>query len=131
MRRQKRRLGAVLAVLLVVSAAGPGCRVPPPNLSPQAKIAWQGTRAIKAIDAIRDIAQDGTKTTPPVFTIELATQVTSWHRSALLIIHDTPNGWQKLVDTSLGELEKKLPAQQKAQLTPYIELARGILREVP
>lgn len=126
--RVRPRTFTALILALIISAS---CsQHVPPNLSPKAQVAWQATRVIHAIDVIRDVAQEGTKTVPPVISVDVATKVTQWHRSALLVIHNTPNGWAPIVDASLSQVFEQLSAPQKLQLGPYVQLARILLKEV-
>jgi hypothetical protein len=85
---------------------------------------------IKSIDVIRDIAQAGSATVPPVVSEDVARSVTRWHEAALDVIHQSPSGWQPTVRASLTVLRDNLPAREKGQLSPYISLALAVLGEV-
>ena len=126
----RRWIGLLLFFALIgAPACGTGYR-PPPTLSPKAQVEWQGTRIIHAIDAVRDLAQDGTKTTPPVISEATATKVTVWHRAAIITIHDAPAGWAHTVDTGLSQLIASLPPTEKQQLAVYLTLAQTVLKDV-
>lgn len=106
------------------------CAKVPPNLSPPAVKAFHQHEVQKVLDLIRDIAQDGNTTVPPVVSLETARKVTLWHQSAISIVHAAGGSWQALVATSLEELLKNLSDADRAVLAPYVALARTILAEV-
>jgi len=119
------------AVLCVVLLSGVGCGFhAPPNLSPAANAAWQGTRIIRALDVIRDIAIDGNAQQPPVFSTELTRSIVNWHTSAITLVHSAPAGWEQMTQVGLTELLKRLPAADQRQLGPYIALAQVLLKEL-
>ncbi len=122
------RFVAAFALTLALSSCA--ANTPPPNLTPVAQKAWQGTRAIKALDQLRDIVIDGNALNPPVFTTAATGKVVAFHKSAITIIHAAPGGWQMTVQTSLTELVKDLPAADRQQVAPYVALAKTILAEV-
>jgi hypothetical protein len=127
-----RRLSCVLALAaIIVTCSGfSGCAPPPPNLTPAANQAFYKTRAEKALDVIRDTAQDGNATVPPIVSTATARKITTWHESALKIMHDAGAGWQAAVKTSLDELLKDVTPAEQQLLTPYVALAKTILQEV-
>jgi hypothetical protein len=130
--RACRRLSLVVGLLAIVvtCSAFSGCAPPPPNLTPAANQAFYKTRAQKALDVIRDTAQDGNATTPPIVSTGTARKVTTWHESALKIMHDAGAGWQTAVATSLDELLKDVTPAERQLLAPYVALAKTILTEV-
>lgn len=113
--------------LLVPSSA---CVKAPPNLTPQAVSAFNNTRVQKTLDLLRDTVDDGTKTTPPIFSKATDVKVATWHKSALTIIHSTGNGWKSAIMTSLDELPKDLPPAEAKIIKDYITLAKAIISEV-
>jgi hypothetical protein len=117
----------LLFVCLLLVA--PACKHVPPNLNPQATAAWYGTQAIHDLDLLRDIAQDGSATTPPVISVATARKVTLYHESAIKTIHAVPTGWQAIVGAGLDELLKDLPASEGQQLAPYVALVKTIIKE--
>jgi len=120
-----------LILLCALTLFTPGCtNNPPPNLSPAATTAFQNTQIQKALDLIRDVAQDANATTPPVLSTNTARQVTLWHQSAITVVHARGAGWQSAVFTSLDELATHLSAADKPRLVPYIALAKTLLAEV-
>lgn len=120
----------VLAAAVLAGSGFSGCAPPPPNLSPAANQAFYKTRAQKALDVIRDTAQDANATTPPIVSTATARKITVWHESALKIMHDSGAGWQATVQTSLDELLKDVTPAEKQLLAPYVALAKTILHEV-
>jgi hypothetical protein len=121
--------GLFVAVAFALVTVGCASQVPP-HLSPQAVAAWKGTKVIHAIDAIRDLAQDGASTSPPLISVSTATAITAWHKAALVTIHEAPYGWPQMVDVGLTQLAATLPPKEKQQLGPYLALAQTVLKEV-
>ena len=118
-------------LLLAVLACVSGCAPPPPNLSPQARQAWQGTRVIRALDVARDIATDANAQQPPILDEATTRQIVLFHKTAITIVHDQSVGWQAMVLAGLDGLDKLLPSRQRDLVMPYIEIARAILRRGP
>lgn len=124
-------LFVVLAAIVVTCSGFSGCAPPPPNLTPAANQAFYKTRVQKALDVIRDTAQDGNATTPPIVSTDTARKVTQWHESALKVMHDSGAGWQTMVATGLDELLKDVSRSERQLLTPYAALAKTIVQEIP
>lgn len=123
--KRTRSIWLVLVLLLT------GCATAPPTLSPPARIAFTNHRVQTALDLIRDTAQDGNATTPPIVSTDAARTITAWHLSAITIIHATGQGWQTAVRAGLDELLTHLPPPEQQLFTPYVTLAKAILAEVP
>ncbi len=120
----------LLALLLpLFLLTEPSCAKAPLNLSPQATAAWHGTRAIHALDTLRDIAIDGNMTVPPIFTTATTREVVEYHKSAITVIHAAPSGWQATVQSGLDELVKALPPAARQQFGPYVVLLKTVLKE--
>lgn len=128
--RRRVALVVMLAAVVLSGSGFSGCAPPPPNLSPAANQAFYKTRAQKALDVIRDTAQDANATTPPIVSTATARKITIWHESAIKIMHDSGAGWQPAVQTGLDELLKDVTPAEKQLLTPYVALAKTILQEV-
>lgn len=125
------RLRVALVVALTSSLLSTAaCVKAPPNLTPQATVAFTNTRVQKALDLIRDTVDDGSKTVPPVFSGATDVKVATWHQSAITIIHATGSGWKPIVLTSLDELLKDLPAAEQHTLTPYLAFAKTLINQV-
>lgn len=108
----------------------PACAPPPPNLTPAANQAFVNMRIQKALDAIRDIAQDGNALTPPVFSTATTRTITLWHESAITIVKTLGTSWQATLSASLDAMLANLSASERATLTPYVTLAKTIISEV-
>lgn len=128
--RGKPYSAVVLLALVVFAGMGSNCVPPPPNLSPQAVTAFNQTRLEKTLDVIRDTAQDGSATTPPVVAVKDAVLVTKVHKSLVLIIETHDAGWQTQVTTGLDQLLVDLSPPTSALLKPYVALSKVILQEV-
>lgn len=115
----------------LIFCVGCGAKIPP-NLTPQAVTAYKNTGIQQALDQIRDRVDDGTKTTPPVFSKALDVKVATWHESISTIIHTGGTGWQAKVNTALDDLIQPnmgFSAAQIAVMTPYITLAKTLVKE--
>ncbi len=115
---------------LIVAFTLVGCTPPPPTVSPQAKIAFTGTRVIKALDLIRDFAVDANAQNPPVISTATTRKVVVYHRSSITLVHDIPSGWKVTLTDGLNELLKDLPSGESQKLSPYVDLIRAVLVEV-
>ncbi len=106
-----------------------GCATAPPNLTPQASVAFKKHEIQKDLDLIRDIAVDASAQTPALISVNDAREVVRWHEAAITIIHDTSN-WQSAVTTSLQQLQADLSPASSQKLKPYIALALSVLKEI-
>src|SRR5438874_13272896 len=86
--------GLLVGELLFVASCSNN---PPPNLSPQARAAWYGTRAIKGLDLLRDTALDANAQMPPLVSTATTRKIVRYHESAITAIHATPMGWVSTV----------------------------------
>lgn len=131
---KRRRLPKVFFLLvfasLVLTSARCGPAYKPPNLSPQASVAWDGLKVIRALDVIRDIAIDGNAQKPPIFSTATTRIVVDWHTAAITTVHAAPAGWALTVQTGLAEVAKVLPPVEQQQIGPYLTLARLVLQEL-
>ena len=119
-----------LLLLVALTLAAPACQHAPPTLSPAAQLAFQGTRAIKGLDLLRDYAIDANAQKPPLLSEAVTRKVVTYHRSAITTIHDIPNGWKPAVQTGLDEVLKDVPGPEAQKLAPYVALIKTILAEV-
>lgn len=124
--RRAYRTAVLLAVVLTAA-----CAHAPPNLSPPATVAWHGTRVITAMDVVRDIAVAANHTTPPALSTDTTRVIVTWHRTALVVVHQSPQGWTTTVATSLTEALRNLPPAEQRTLQPYVTLVMTVLQEVP
>lgn len=120
----------LLSLLFLATPVTTACRHAPPSASPQAVIAFQGTRVIKALDLIRDFAVDGNAQTPPLISTGTTRKVVTYHRSAITLVHDIPSGWKQTLLDGLDEIVKDLPAGEGQKLAPYVGLIKAVLAEV-
>ena len=118
-------------LLLVLALSFSNCGVkPPPNLSPAAVAAYQGTKVIVALDGIRDVAIALADTNPPIVRRDVTTAIVAWHKAAITTIHATPTGWKMTVLTGLDQVKSNLNQQEQIQLGPYFSLAKTLINEV-
>jgi hypothetical protein len=118
-------LGLILALVL------PACAPVPSTLSPAGKQAIQNTRVIKGLDLLRDAAVDANAATPPILSTETTRKIVTWHRSTLLVIQASGNGWQAAVKEALVQLQADIPSPaERARLAPYFTLINSLLAEV-
>lgn len=109
----------------------PSCASAPPNLSSRGQAAFQAHRVVKALDALRDVAIDANKQTPPLVSTDITRRVVLMHRGALTAIDQQPVGWQASVVAGLDGLDAALTADERRQLGPFVFLAKTLIGEVP
>lgn len=121
-----RHLG--LALVLLAALAGTHCaRNTPPNLSPEASLAFDSGRIVNALDDVRDIAIVANAFTPQPFTTPITGRVVLAHASLLEVVEKRADRWEVQVQNGLSELVKNLQGDVGQRLTPYIELVRALL----
>lgn len=107
-----------------------GCVKTPPNLTPQATIAFKGTQAVKALDLLRDMAIAANAQTPPLLPEDVTRKVVLYHQSTVKVIQAAPGGWKQTAQAGLDELVNNLSPPQRELLSPYVSLIKSILTEV-
>lgn len=120
----------ILIITISVASIIAGCQKAPPNLTPAGVAAFKGTQAIKALDLLRDTAIAANETEPPLVATSTTRSVVLFHKSAITIIHSTPNGWVPTVQAGLSELSRSLEDRERPHMVPYITLAQTIIAEV-
>lgn len=116
--------------LVLVISANLSCTKPPPNLSPTGTSAFNKTRVIKAIDLVRDTAIDANNQNPPLLSENATREIVNYHKSALLLMKASDDGWKEFVSVGLDEATKDIPPKEKEILIPYITLTKTILMEI-
>lgn len=122
---------AVLPALIVaITLSAASCaNNAPPNLTPQASVAFTNTRVIKGLDTIRDIASEGNKQIPPLVSTQTTRQIVRFHRLAIVTIHAGP-GWKAQVTAGLNAALVGANPGELALLQPYLVLVSTLLNEV-
>ncbi len=120
----------VLPFVFVFSLALPSCAKTPPNLTPQAVVAFHGTQVIHYLDRVRDAANDAHKTTPPLLDAKTTLTIVQWHEATIKVVHEAAAGWQAATLKALDELPKQLSAHDQQVVAPYIAAAKVILQQV-
>jgi len=98
------------------------------GLSPAGVEAFNKTRVIKSLDALRDVAIEGNRTNPPLVSTATTRRIVTYHRSALLVIDSS--GVKAITTTTLDEILKDLAKKESDALAPYFSLAKTIINEV-
>ena len=134
-----------LILILVLAINLVGCQPPPPDLTPDAKLAFQATRVVAVLDVLRDGAIAANEQVPPLMTTNDTRNVVLWHKTAVQTIRAVPSGWKPavmaglyaltcdarvLVPTAPQPCTPQLAAPAVKQLTPYVGLVVVILAEV-
>lgn len=126
--RQRTRARLAIGILLTLTLTA--CAATrPPNLTPQANIAFTNTRVQQALDLIRDTVDDGSKTVPPVFSGAVDVCVATWHEEAITILHAGP-GWQTKVTAGLDALPTRCVLPNQQTIAPYVALAKTLITQV-
>jgi hypothetical protein len=120
----------ILLLALCVVPACSSCVPPPPTLSPVGVTAFNNTRVIKGLDLVRDTAIEANAQTPPLVSTATTRAIVTYHRSAIIIIHGAPNGWEATVLTGLDETVKHLTPAEAQLLGPYFALVKVLIQEV-
>jgi hypothetical protein len=104
-----------------------GCAKAPLNFSPQATAEFQNLQIGKAIDLVRDIAQDGSRTNPPIVSRASALKVTNWHTAIVKTLDARGPNWKTEVTTGMTELLKLLTPAEQETLRPYFSLVGTVI----
>jgi len=121
------------AAFLIALSLGFGvasCAKAPPNLTPQAVIAFHSTQVIKALDVVMETAHAAHGTTPPLISAQTDLKIIAWHQQAIVIARDAPSGWRQLVTDGLVTLKANLSPQDWQVIAPYVALAQTLLKEI-
>jgi hypothetical protein len=92
--------------------------------------AFQTTRAVKAIDILRDFAVDGNAQNPPIVDTQTTRQIVQWHKAALTSIQGAQTGWKAGVITGLNAIVVALPPTVSQKIAPYVALVTATLQEI-
>lgn len=138
---QKANLPPAASILLAAAigfgALGmTGCGGNPPpatdptvNLSASGRAAYHATRAVKALDLLRDIAITAEAQTPKLMSTASTRKVVLYHQSVVKTIAAVPEGWLAVAEQGLTELQKQIPAEEWTQIDPYVRLVLAIYKE--
>lgn len=116
----------LIASVLFTFGCSEGCAKAPPNLTPEASVAFKGTQAVKALDALRDVAIAANAQTPPLLDEATTRRVVLYHQATVKVIQSSPEGWRAAAQTGLDELSGALGQKERALLAPYIALAKAV-----
>ena len=136
-------------LVLLMLAVLPACTKAPPDLSPEAVVAFHALRVIKVLDVARDAAIAANELTPPVIQTDATRTVVLWHKTAVQTIAATPGGWKPTVKAATYALtchplayvpgpgipspetcQPQIPADANTRLRPYIGLVLTVIAEV-
>jgi hypothetical protein len=138
---QKSNLPPAASILLIgvlsLGALGlPACSgTPPPatsptaNLSASGRAAYHATRAVKALDLLRDIAITAEQQHPKLMSTDSTRKVVLYHQSVVKTIAAVPEGWLAVAEQGLVELQKQIPAEEWLQIDPYVRLVLALYKE--
>ena len=127
----------LLAAALSFGAVSlPACSSNPPPagdptaaLSAKGRAAYHATRAVKALDLVRDIAITAEEQTPKLMSTASTRKVVLYHQSVVKTIAAVPEGWLAVAETGLTELQKQIPESEWKQIDPYVRLVLAIYKE--
>lgn len=118
-----------LIVVLAVVAICASCVKAPASYTPKVAAQFYATQTIHYLDDVRDFADAGNKTTPPVVSDAALHVVVDWHESIAKVLHAAPEGWRAAALAGLDELRAKLPAADVAHFKPVIDAAKTYIQE--
>lgn len=121
---------ALLVLVVGLCASFTACASAPPNVSPAAQLAFTNTRVIGGLDVLRNAAIDANAQVPPLVSTDTTRKIVTYHRSALLVIQASPNGWQATVIAGLNQTVLDLPPAESQFLTPYVALVTTLIQEI-
>ena len=122
------RLGSfLLLAVLCISGMGASCnpKQAPPNLTPEAVVAFQNTQVLKNLDLVRDMAISAENA--GLLSRNTTRQVVLWHRASISLLHARSAGWQdKIVDgvRAMQSANSALTDGEKDVLAPYFGLIK-------
>jgi len=116
----------ILTALLATLSAGCS-QHKPPNLTPDASMAYDSGRIVNALDDVRDVAIIASSFNQVPFSTAVTRRIVTGHQSALVIIETRGAGWEAQVQAVLGEVLKNTTGEAHTRLEPYVELARALL----
>jgi hypothetical protein len=115
-----------VSIGFAVSSCG-GVTPAPAGLSAPGVLAFNQTRAVKAIDLIRDTAIAANAQTPPVMSTNSTRLVVQFHEATVKTINAAGTGWANEVKTAADNFIKTLPTTDQAIIQPYITLLDTLL----
>jgi hypothetical protein len=123
---------AALAITLAVGLGSAvqscgGVTPAPASLSSTGVLAFNQTRAIKALDLIRDTAILANAQTPSALSTTSTRLVVQFHEATVKTINAAGTGWPTLAQTAADNFIKTLPAADQAVIQPYITLLDTLL----
>lgn len=122
-----RRLLPILVLLAIVSSA---CPKAPPSLSPVGKTDFYKTQVVHQLDLLRDTAIAANALPNPLLSTDDTREVVAVHRSLLLTLQASTDGWVPAVKLGLDQINQKLKPPQQVVAAPYIAAIKLILDEV-
>lgn len=139
---QSRSGGGSMLPLLLIGALGagalglPSCggnpapaTSPTVNLSASGLASYHATRAVKALDLVRDIAITAEEQTPKLMSTASTRKVVLYHQSVIKTMAAVPDGWIAVAEQGLTELQKQIPTEEWKQIDPYVRLVLAIYKE--
>ncbi len=118
----------IIALLAVLATGCAGNK--PPNLTPQASLAYDSGRIVEALDTTRDVAIIANSFGQAPFSTAITRRIVTAHRSALVLIETRGAGWQAQVNAILDEVLKNTTGEANARLAPYVELSKALINRV-
>jgi hypothetical protein len=111
---------ATLLLLLTLAACGsnPAPQTDPTrNLSATGHAAYDSMRIMKALDAVRDVANEAEKN--KLISAANALKVIDYHKQVVKLMDVAPSGWRATAVTGLDQLQKDLTPAEWSQVAPF------------
>jgi hypothetical protein len=119
-----------IALILTVLFSTACSRNRPPNLTPDATMAFDNGRIVNAADDVRDVGIIANSFNQVPFSTPITRRIVQAHSSLLVIIETRATGWQTQAQAVLTELLKNITGEANARLTPYVELTKALLARI-
>lgn len=131
-RRTTRTLMTLLLGLFMLGfvVGANACAKTPPNITPEAVVAFHGAQVTHYLDRVRDAANDAHHTTPPLLDAVITLKIVDWHQGAIVVVHEAKKGWQAVVIKSLDVLSADLSPHDREVVAPYFAAAKLVINEV-
>lgn len=117
----------IITFLLAAVVMATGCAKKPPNLTPDASLAFENGQILGGLDTARDVTTAWNTYGIAPFTTPITKRVVQFHTSALTILDARGSGWQQAIKTSLVEVQKNLPPEAATRLAPYFGLITALI----
>ena len=117
----------VLSFMLGLGLQTSCAKAPPSLVTVQGVASFQNLQIVKPLDLMRDLAQDASRTVPPIITRADALKVTDFHTAAVKILDARGPDWKNQIVASADALLPLLSPRTQGIVKPYVTLVKTVL----